>query len=103
MQGVRPELQLPDQRSWLQYPRKQEGTPSCVPAICVKKLVVGLGLFSCQAVVSNLHGTITIMIWALNVLKFMSKCVACGGCPTRCHRAGASSPCNSCLGESMIL
>ena len=34
--------------------------------------------------------------------KFMSKCVSCGGCPTRCHRAGASTPCNSCPGASMI-
>ena len=39
---------------------------------------------------------------ALNVHKFLSKCVTCGGCPTRCHRAGASTPCNSCPGECMI-
>ena len=25
----------------------------------------------------------------------LSKCVACGGCPTRCHRAGPLRPSNS--------
>ncbi len=45
---------------------------------------------------------IIIMNLAQNVLLVLSKCVSCGGCPTRCHRAGASTPCNSCLGESMI-
>ena len=48
------------------------------------------------------HGTFIIMNLAQNVLYVLSKCVSCGGCPTRCHRAGASTPCNSCLGESMI-
>ena len=50
----------------------------------------------------RIHGTFIIMNLAQNVLYVLSKCVSCGGCPTRCHRAGASTPCNSCLGESMI-
>ena len=39
---------------------------------------------------------------ALKVLNFLSKCVSCGGCPTRCHRARASPLRDSCPGESIL-
>ena len=45
---------------------------------------------------------IIIMNLAQNVLSVLYKCVSCGGCPTRCHRARASTLSNPCPGESMI-
>ena len=40
-----------------------------------------------------------LLSWLWHLMpQFLLKCVTCGGCPTRCHRAGASSPSNSFLG-----
>ena len=50
----------------------------------------------------RIHGTFIIMNLARNVLSVLYKCVSCGGCPTRCHRARASTLSNPCPGESMI-
>ena len=50
----------------------------------------------------RIHGTFIIMNLAQNVLSVLSKCVSCGGCPTRCHRARASTLSNPCPGDSMI-
>ena len=54
----------------------------------------------CQAVVSTPIIGITRRNFAIiryNATKCsIKKCVSCGGCPTRCHRAGATTPCK-CL------
>ena len=37
-----------------------------------------------------------LLLSCIMPLNVQSKCVSCGGCPTRCHRAGATTPCK-CL------
>ena len=40
-----------------------------------------------------------LLSWLWHLMpQFLLKCVTCGGCPTGCHRAGASSPSNSFQG-----
>ena len=66
-----------------------------------KRVVVSFWLSCCQAVVSTLilglesHEEI-LLLSCIMPLNVQSKCVSCGGCPTRCHRAGATTPCK-CL------